>query len=158
MLDTNIFDAIITTPGLVKHLQSLTASDRLDIVVTHVQEDELARIQDAAKREEVQEVPRRLVATSVFLMGFSPLGAARLGGGDDRGLSLDEFAERNRVPDAVIALTAAAGAEEVEAFVTEDARLARSVTAKAKTLKVWNFNEFRLRVNTDELSADSPEV
>lgn len=72
-------------------------------------------------------------------------------------LSLVELAERIRVPDAVIALTAAANAEEVEAFVTEDARLARSVRAKAKTLKVWSFTEFRLRVTADELSADRPE-
>jgi hypothetical protein len=32
------------------------------------------------------------------------------------------------------------------------------VRAKAKTLKVWNFTEFQLRVTTDELSADRPEV
>ena len=158
MLDTNIFDRIIEVPGFAGHLRSLTAGGRLDIVVTHVQEDELARIPDTAKRREVQLVPRRSIATSVFLMGFSPLGAARLGEGDGGGLSLDELAERNRVPDAVIALTAAAEAEEVEAFVTEDARLARSVKAKAKTLKVWNFTEFRHRVTTDELSADRPEV
>ena len=157
MLDSNIFDRIIESPGLVGRLQSLTASGQLDIVVTHVQEDELARIPDAAKREEVQLVPRRLMAAAVFLMGFSPLGAARLGGGDGGGLSLNELAERNQVPDAVIALTAAAEAEEVQVFVTEDARLARSVRAKAATLKVWNFTEFRLRVTTDEQSADRPE-
>jgi hypothetical protein len=78
MLDSNIFDEIIKTPGLAGQLRSLTASGRLDIVVTHVQEDELAG-------------------------------------------------------------------------------LARRVRAKAKTLKVWNFTEFRLRVTTDELSADRRE-
>jgi len=45
-----------------------------------------------------------------------------------------------RVRDAVIALTSAAAAEEVEPFVTEDGGLARRVKAKAKTLKVWNFS------------------
>jgi hypothetical protein len=54
-------------------------------------------------------------------------------------------------------LTAAAEAEDVEAFVTVDDRLARRVRAKARTLKVWNFMEFRLRVTSDELSADRPE-
>jgi hypothetical protein len=157
MLDTNIFDRIIVIPGLADHLRSLTTGGRLDIVVTQVQEDELARMPDPAKRREVQLVPRRLIATSVFLMGFSPLGAARLGGGDAGGLSLDELAERNRVPDAVIALTVAAEAEEVEAFVTEDARLARSVMAKATTLKVWKFTEFQLRVSSGEKSADRPQ-
>jgi len=92
MLDTNIFDRIIQTPGLAGHLRSLTASGHLDFVVTHVQEDELARMTDAAKAREVQVVPRRLIATSVFLLGFSPLGAARLGGGDGGGLSLVELA------------------------------------------------------------------
>ena len=96
----------------------------------------MARMPDTAKRREVQLVPRRLIATSVFLLGFSPLGAARLGGGEGGGLSLDELAERNRVPDAVIALTAATETEDVEAFVTEDARLAQSVRAKALDLKV----------------------
>lgn len=117
----------------------------------------MARMPDTAKRREVQLVPRRLIATSVFLLGFSPLGAARLGGGEGGGLSLDELAERNRVPDAVIALTAATETEDVEAFVTEDARLAQSVRAKALDLKVWSFTEFRLRVTTDELSGARPE-
>jgi hypothetical protein len=62
-----------------------------------------------------------------------------------------------RVRDAVIALTAAAETEDVDAFVTVDDRLARRVRAKPKALKVWNFTEFQLRVSSDELSADRPE-
>ena len=55
MLDSNIFDQIIDTPDLVDHLRSLTASGRPDIVVTHVQEDELARIQDTEKSRAIQQ-------------------------------------------------------------------------------------------------------
>ena len=159
MLDTNIFDRIIKIPGLVEHLQSLTANDRLDIVVTHVQEDELAGIQEAEKRRAIQQVPRRSVPTAVFVLDVSRLGQARLGEGHEGGLEYDTLHSENpkRVRDAVIALTAAAVAEEVEAFVTEDHGLARGVRAKAKTLKVWNFTDFRLRVTADELSEDRPE-
>jgi predicted nucleic acid-binding protein len=158
MLDTNIFDAIIATPGLVEHLRSLTASDRLDIVVTHVQEDELAGIRDSEKRRAIQQVPRRSIPTAVFVLDVSRLGQARLGEGHEGGLEYDTLHGENpkRVQDAVIALTAAAEAEDVEAFVTADDRLARRVRAKAETLKVWNFTQFRLRVTTDELSADRP--
>jgi hypothetical protein len=150
MLDTNIFDHIIETPGLAGHLRSLTASGRLDIVVTHVQEDELAGIHDTERRRAVQQVPRRLVPTAVFVLDVSRLGQARLGGGHEGGLEYDTLHGENpkRVRDAVIALTSAAAAEEVEAFVTEDGGLAQRVKAKAKTLKVWNFSEFQLRVSS----------
>ena len=57
---TNIFDHIIETPGLAGHLRSLTASSRLDIVVTHVQEDELAGIHDTEKRRAVRQVKQEL--------------------------------------------------------------------------------------------------
>jgi rRNA-processing protein FCF1 len=145
MLDSNIFDEIIKTPGLVEHLRSLTASDRLDIVVTHVQEDELAGIQDIEKRSAIQQVPRQSIPTAVFVAGVSRLGQARLGEGHEGGLEYDTLHGENpkRVQDAVVALTAAAEAEDVEAFVTADDRLARRVRRKAKTLKVWNFTEFR---------------
>jgi hypothetical protein len=127
--------------------------------VTHVQEDELARAPEA-KRRAFQKVPRRVVPTPVFVAGVSRLGEARLGEGHEGGLEYDTLHGENpkRVRDAVIALTAAAEAEDVEAFVTMDDPLARRVRAKAKTLKVWNFTEFQLRVTTDELSADRPEV
>ena len=159
MLDSNIFDEIIKTPGLAGQLRSLTASGRLDIVVTHVQEDELAGIQDIEKRRAIRQVPRRLIPTAVFVLDVSRLGQARLGEGDEGGLEYDTLHGENpkRVRDAVIALTAAAEAEGVEAFVTVDDRLARRVRAKAKTLKVWNFAEFRSRVTTDDVSADSSE-
>jgi len=159
MLDTNIFDRIIEVPGLAGHLRSLTSSGRLDIVVTHVQEDELARIRDTEKRWAIQQVPRRSVPTAVFVLDVSRLGQARLGEGHEGGLEYDTLRGENpkRVRDAVIALTAAAEAEEVEVFVTEDDGLARRVRAKAKTLKVWNFPEFQLRVSSDEPSADRPE-
>jgi hypothetical protein len=159
MLDSNIFDEIIKTPGLAGQLRSLTASGRLDIVVTHVQEDELAGIQDIEKRRAIQQMPRRLIPTAVSVLDVSRLGQARLGEGHEGGLEYDTLHGENpkRVRDAVIALTAAAETEDVDAFVTVDDRLARRVRAKPKALKVWNFTEFQLRVSSDELSADRPE-
>ena len=114
MLDSNIFDEIIKTRGLAGQQRSLTASGRLDIVVTHVQEDELAGIQAAEKRRAIQQVPRRVVPTSVFVVGVSRLGQARLGEGQEGGLEYDTLHGENpkRVHDAVIALTAAAEAEK----------------------------------------------
>jgi predicted nucleic acid-binding protein len=156
MLDTNIFDRIIAISGFAGHLRSLTAGGGIDIVVTHVQEDELAGIQDAEKRRAIQQVPRRLVPTVVFVLDISRLGDARLGGGHEGGLEYDALHGENpkRVRDAVIALTAAA---EVDAFVTEDSQLARNVRARAEKLEVWDFAEFRHRLSTHELSADRPE-
>jgi hypothetical protein len=73
MLDSNIFDEIIKTPGLAGQLRSLTASGRLDIVVTHVQEDELAGIQDIEKRRAIQQMPRRLIPTAVSVLDVRDL-------------------------------------------------------------------------------------
>jgi predicted nucleic acid-binding protein len=74
-------------------------------------------------------------------LGFRPLrngGPSNKCRGDRSQRQSDTLHGENpkRVRDAVIALTAAAEAEDVEAFVTVDDRLARRVRAKAKTLKV----------------------
>jgi len=78
MLDSNIFDRIIESPSLAEKLQSLRAESLLDIVVTHVQEDELVGADEATRRA-YQQVPRRVVPTSVFVLGVSRLGEVRLG-------------------------------------------------------------------------------
>jgi hypothetical protein len=144
MLDSNIFDRIIESPGLVERLQSLRAAGLLDLIVTHVQEDELAGAPDA-KRRAYPPVPRRVVKTSVAVLGVSRLGKARLGEGQAGGLDFGVLAGPNstHVKDAVIALSAAG---EVDVLVTSDERLANRVKAEAQELRVWTFEEFKRQV------------
>src|SRR6266540_5314667 len=79
--DTNIFDKIIADDVCLELVRRLTAAGKIELVVTHIQEDELAAIQDDAKRQRMADVPRSFAPTSDFVLGVSRLGMARLGTG-----------------------------------------------------------------------------
>jgi hypothetical protein len=79
LLDSNIFDKIVETPGAFRLVQRLVADGKIELVVTHIQEDELARITDEQKRQEIASVPRTVTPTAGFILDVSRLGMARLG-------------------------------------------------------------------------------
>lgn len=61
MLDTNIYDRIIARPGFVDRLNRAVESGAIEILRTRVQDEEIARIPDAAKRAAMRRVRSRLV-------------------------------------------------------------------------------------------------
>jgi hypothetical protein len=140
MLDTNVFDRVEAEPGLEPLLHRLIGEGALDVVVCHVQNDEIAAIPDPDRRRALERTPRRTVPSSVFVFDVSRFGMARLGEPEFRGVDYDAIAGpgRRHARDAVIARTAA---EEADVLVTEERRLANALAGKP--LPVWTFAEFR---------------
>src|SRR5215218_6101247 len=117
MVDSMIFDSLVAGGDTAEAVLGAIRDGRLKLRTTHVQEDQLAAILDEAKRSAIAAIPREVVPSSVFVLGVSRLGEARLGAGDDY-----EAIRRGSkdIEDAIIAATAVS---EADVLVTEDKRL-----------------------------------
>jgi predicted nucleic acid-binding protein len=130
MLDSNAFDHVIADRARILALRSAADAGRVEVVVTHIQEDELA---DAPldKRDLYAQVPRRQVNTSAFIVGLSRLGMAELG---SRQIYDAVRTPQKHFEDGLIADTA----KHLGAIlVTGDDRLFKR--AQAEDVVVWDF-------------------
>jgi rRNA-processing protein FCF1 len=130
MLDTDAFDYVIASSNRIEALRAAINAGRLEVVVTHVQEDQLAGAPQH-KRDLYTQVPRRQVNTSAFVVGVSRLGKASVGGGATYNAVRTA---RKHFEDGLIADTA----KQVGAIlVTGDGRLQKR--ARAEKIEVWGF-------------------
>lgn len=134
MLDTNLFDGIVGTPGLVDRLNRLTRTGRLTLLTSPVQEQELADIADPSRRRAAQRVERQVVPTAEAPEGAGPSAA-----------SLMPSPKHWR--DATIGATASALAD---LLVTEDAGLTRRLAAHPGSCRVVGFAAFLALVESLE--------
>lgn len=139
VLDSMVLDLIVADPGVVALIEQLSTDGRLEILTTHVQEDELREIRDEGKAAAVRRVPRNPTPTAGVVLDFSRLGMARLAPAEPieavRGVGTSHTA------DALIAATAA---WEGVGLVTEDRRLGKRATAIG--VQVFSFDEFAERL------------
>ena len=140
MLDTQIYDLIIGTSGMVERLSQFWKEGKVVVLSTHIQEDQLASIPNKKKRTEIQRIVRQELPTSGSVIGVSRLGKARLGNGSMGGFGIDDFRTKSRkhTKDALIATTAA---RDADILVTEDRRFVNRMQALHSTCKVWRFNQ-----------------
>jgi predicted nucleic acid-binding protein len=143
MLDTMIFDKIVSAEGMTEKLQQLTDDGALALLVTHVQEDQLADISDAKKQASIERVPRTLVPTSAFALGFSRLGMAGLGSGRLLKSIRGTTSPLRHTKDGLIGATAG---NTSAVLVTEDRRLRRRAVAAG--VSTWDFAAFRAWVDS----------
>ena len=123
-----IFDALSAdAPARTIVLDAIRAR-RLLLLTTHVQEHQLADIEDAVKRKRLQKLPREVVPSSIQVAGVSRRGHARLHVGHD----WQETHLGRHAKDLVIA---EAAAERADVLVTEDKRLIEE--ADARGITVW---------------------
>jgi rRNA-processing protein FCF1 len=119
LIDSMILDRIAETVGALDLVQQLRAAEQVELVVTHIQEDEIAEIKDARKRAAISAIPRTVAATYGFVVGVSRVGMARLGEDHPieaiRGSNWQKYTN-----DALIAATAQF---ESAVLVTDDRRL-----------------------------------
>jgi len=78
VIDSNIFDKIVDD-GLTEAVTRLARAGRLVLISTHVQRDEIERVQDRKRLARLLEVPVEQVPTFGFVIGESRIGMARLG-------------------------------------------------------------------------------
>jgi rRNA-processing protein FCF1 len=117
MLDTNIYDLVVARRGLAARLNRAVESGQIEILRTRVQEEEIARIPNAARRAAMRQVRGRTIPTSE-----APWAGLAKG----RAPSEDE-------------LIAATARENAAVLVTEDQELRRN--AKDSGLDAWCFAE-----------------
>jgi hypothetical protein len=145
--DSNVVDAIAASPGLLEAIQRASSRGVLQLISTHVQEDELIATPDRRRRSKLLAVyhalPVSTVPTHGFVLDISRLGMARLGDGSSTGVSIDDLdseSGRHR-RDALIGVTAAG---EADAFVTcERRRLPKRMRRAGAACEIWDFKRFR---------------
>jgi len=143
MLDTQIYDLIVSTRGMVRLLNLLTDQGRLVILSTFVQENELASIRGEVKRREILRVKRTKVFSAAGMYGVTPYGEFPYGSdGSEAGLPVSRVVSLTgkHWQDALIACTASA---EAEVLVTEDKRLHKRVADSSIRCLVWRFHQFK---------------
>jgi len=132
MPDSMIFDLIAADAECA----AAVGSERVELLTTWVQEDQLEAIPDAAKREAIAQIPRTVVGTGVFLVGQGRIGIDRIGPaepfntlrGDGRGHLLDALIGATAHLDGLY-------------LVTHDHRLMKKATAVG--IPTVNFAAFR---------------
>lgn len=145
MLDTQIYDRIITESGLAERLNLLSKVGKLEILATHIQQDEIAAITDERKRTAVQQIMTRCVPTSGAIWGVSKWGMCTWGDGSAGGFSIDKIRSpsKGHTADGLIATTAA---KDADVLVTEDSRLTKRLKALDSQCAVWEHSRFRTYV------------
>ncbi len=138
MLDTNIYDRIIARRGFTDRLNQAVVAGHIEILRTHIQDDEIARIPNAAKQAEMRKVRVRKIPTSGAAWGMSRWGEARWGGSG--AVKFSDITKGNPIhaEDALIAMTAEV---EADVLVTEDRAMETRVREKSKRLEVWRFDQ-----------------
>jgi hypothetical protein len=145
VLDTNVYDKLASDQDCLKLLERACRTGAVEILRTHIQEDQLEAIKDRAKRDRMlgtmTAVPATRVPTDGSVLGQSKLGECRLGDGS-ADIKLDDIRGHGKpkhYADALLVTTAAAIAD---VFVTEEkGRLPRRIRATRSKLKVWDFQE-----------------
>lgn len=134
LVDSNIFDKIEATPGALDLVRRLTDGRKIELVTTHIQEDEIAGIADAERRERIDEIPRTDVPTYGFVLDVSRLGMARLG----EEAPIETIRSGNWAKYTKDALIAATSQFDGLTLVTEDKRLA-NVARRELKVDVWDW-------------------
>jgi hypothetical protein len=142
VVDSNAIDPLIEIPGASEVMLSAVDEGQLEVLYTHVTIDEIAATPDLERRSRLLLALvglGRLIPTGAFILGFSRLGWARLGGDDE---ALEEFRSGNidHTRDALIAVTAQYEGCEL---VTNERRLTNRATARGVAV-----------ITTEELLAD----
>jgi predicted nucleic acid-binding protein len=140
LLDTCIYDEIITSPRLSDRIHELIRSERIEIIQPHIIRSQLEAAPES-KRKALLSIPVRVIPVDGLLAGYSSAGD-RVGSGSG-GIRIEEML-KNKKPtpgntrDALIATTAAT---ETDVFVTKDRRLRNRMKSMSPSTQIWNFTD-----------------
>jgi hypothetical protein len=139
-----IYDLLAESDEVRELLIQRCREGLIEILVTHIQFDQLAAIKDPVKRDVLlataMVIPSTRVATDGGVWGTSIWGEFTWGGGSGD-VKIDDIAHGNpkHNPDGLLVSTAAARAD---IFVTEETRLPKRIRRYNPKLRVASFSEF----------------
>ncbi len=152
MLDTNVFDFIYDN-DLIDLVNSFVSKDRITFYVTHVQNDELKKIKDPVKKEQIEKIQCIIIQTSGTIVGTktnrgfegSRIGFATLDGIIEASKN-EELSEMDTHPlgksaDKLIVNTAIK--ENMDYLVSNDNDIIGIVEKSESKVKVINCNDFK---------------
>lgn len=129
-----IQDQLVATDALRDRVGELVRAGKVDLVRTHLQQDENNDTPDPDKRERLQSLELPVIPTSGFVLGVSRLGLARLSEPEP----IEELRAGNQAHtnDALLGATAI---ESGRVLVTDDTTLRGR--ALARGARVWSGAE-----------------
>jgi predicted RNA-binding Zn-ribbon protein involved in translation (DUF1610 family) len=134
ILDSNVYDKLVATPERQHLFIAGCESGRIELLLTHIQHDELMAIPDEAKRAAVLSIPFVVTMTYGAVFGTSKWGLARFG--ETEKIDAIRSPSGKHANDALIAQTAQA---EGAVLVTEEHRLRNR--ARSEGVEVWSAAE-----------------
>lgn len=135
LLDSNAYDPIVDNPSLYRSVDAACRAGRIELLLTHVQSDELMRIPDPDRRRLALSLPHVVAATYGMILDVSRLGMARLGEPERIEAIRNHSVRHSR--DALLASTAQ---KEGAVLVTNERRLTNF--ARRAAIEVWSAQEF----------------
>jgi hypothetical protein len=139
LIDSNIHDKLVDTPGALDLANQLVASGAVSLLGTHVQADEVAATPDPERARLLASVPVEPVPTYGAVFGLSRFGMARFGDSEQI-----ESLRRGNPGHTKDALIAAPAKYEDATLVTDDAALAKR--AGREGIAVIGWNDFYARL------------
>lgn len=137
LLDSNVYDVLVDTPELYGLVIEACENGRIELLMTHIQLNELTNHPDDAVRAAIFAIPLIVTPTYGVVMGVSKLGLARLG--EPEPIEAIRSSSGNHTNDALIATIAQF---EGAVLVTEDNRLTKR--ARAEGIEVWTAEELHV--------------
>jgi predicted nucleic acid-binding protein len=133
VLDSMIHDRLADDAVVLRLAQDLVEAGIVVLLTTHIQHDEISRIPDAQRVEQLLQVPVERVPTFGAVFGVSAYGEATYGESD----AFESLHRGNPVhtEDALIAATAQ---YQSATLVTEDRTLTRRAEANAIAVVNWD--------------------
>jgi predicted nucleic acid-binding protein len=135
LLDSNAYDPLVDDPEARALVLAACEEGHVELLMTHVQWDELGEIADATRRNAAASIPFVIVSTYGMILGLSRVGLARLG--ERHEIEAIRNSRHKHSRDALLATTAH---RHGAVLVTNDRRLERF--ARRHAIEVWSSNEF----------------
>ena len=130
MFDTNEFDRLVDASDAYERLMALLLEREIELLVTHVQRDEIVVIQDTTKKSRLLALLglARMIPTRGIVLGVSRIDQSRFGSDEDHKL-IEHIRGDRWDRDTNDALIAATAARDADVFVTDDETLMRRLNS-----------------------------
>ena len=104
LLDSNVYDLLVASPEIQERVVDACEEGTVELLMTHIQVDELTAMSDTVKSGRALAIPFTPVATFGVVLGTSRIGLARFG--DAELIDSVRSDEWNHTNDALLAATA----------------------------------------------------